>query len=105
MTKTRIDPGICGLPSVVEVEKKPGQKFSVKIRSECPMVTELAAEISDIELMEIFKPILENPVHRKASGALRHAACPVVSGIIKAVEVEAGMALPKKVEIEFDEDP
>jgi hypothetical protein len=33
-----------------------------------------------------------------------HAACPVASGIIKAVEVEAGLALPGDVSIKISKD-
>jgi hypothetical protein len=33
-----------------------------------------------------------------------HAACPVASGIIKAIEVEAGLALPADVTIRISRD-
>lgn len=34
-----------------------------------------------------------------------HAACPVPVGILKAVEVEAGLALPADVSIEIRQEP
>lgn len=102
MTRVKVDPGICGLPSVVEAEKVTGKRFAVRVRSECPMVRRLGEELVEVSLTDLFQPILENPVHRRASQHLRHASCPVTAAIIKAVEVEAGMALPRSVVIEFD---
>lgn len=41
---------------------------------------------------------------RLAAKHLRHAACPVPAGIIKAVEVAAGLALPADATIKISED-
>jgi hypothetical protein len=40
-------------------------------------------------------------VFREAAKTLLHPACPVPVGIIKAIEMEAGLALPRDVEIRF----
>lgn len=90
------------MESTVEVRRADGETFSLRIDSDCPMVQALASDLESIELMEIFQPILENRVYREASARLRHATCPVASGVIKAVEVEAGMALPKDARITFE---
>lgn len=100
-TKVIINPGACGLPVIVTIEKKGGETFSVSITSECEMVSELGSEIAELTMMDAFKRLMDNPVYRKGSACLRHAACPVLSGILKALEVEAGLNVPKDVSITF----
>ena len=51
--------------------------------------------------MDAFKRVLDNPVYTKGATCLKHVACPVPSGILKALEVEAGLAVPKDVSIIF----
>ena len=41
---------------------------------------------------------------RMAAQHCKHAACPVPSGIIKAIEVAAGLALPKDAHIEVAQE-
>jgi len=43
----------------------------------------------------------DNPVYRSAAKHLKHVACPVPSAILKAIETESGMNVPKDVRIEF----
>jgi len=42
-----------------------------------------------------------NPVYRSAAKNLKHVACPVPSGILKALEVEAGLNVLKDASITF----
>lgn len=100
-TKVIINPGACGFPAVVVIKKKDGETFSVSITSECEMVSKLGAEIGELTMMDVFKRIPDNPVFRKGAICLRHVACPALSGILKALEVEAGLNLPKDVSITF----
>jgi hypothetical protein len=101
MTKIQIQPGACGMPVTVEVKKKDKKTFSVTITSECKMAEKLGAEIPELTLMDAFKRVLDNPVYTKGATCLKHVACPVPSGILKALEVEAGLAVPKDVSIIF----
>jgi hypothetical protein len=108
MTKVVINPGACGMPVTVEVEKKEGKTFSVRITTECEMVEKLGKEIPELTMMDAFKRLQENPVYKKGAMCLRHVACPVPSGILKALEVEAGLNLPRDVSIIFvktEKDP
>jgi hypothetical protein len=105
MTKLQIHPGACDLPALVEVEKKDGRTFSVAIRSECEMLERLGTDIAELTLADAFTRIGENPVYRKASSILKHPSCPVPSGVLKAVEVEAGLAVAKEILMEFVETP
>jgi len=96
------------MPVTVEVEKKEGKIFSVRIMTECEMVEKLGREIPELTMMDAFKRLQENPVYKKGAMCLRHVACPVPSGILKALEVEAGLNIPKDVSIIFvktEKDP
>ena len=101
MTKVLINPGACGMTVTVKVEKKEGKIFSVGITTECEMVQKLAREIPELTMMDSFRKLLDNPVYKKGATCLRHVACPVPSGILKALEVEAGLNLPRDVTITF----
>lgn len=107
MTKVVVNPGACGFTATVEIEKKDGHTFAVKITSECPMVERLGKELAELTMMDAFKRLLDNPVYKKGATCLKHVACPVPSGILKALEVEAGLNLPRDASIVFvrDEEP
>ena len=100
-TKVIINPGACGFTATVVVVKNQDENFSVTITSECEMVSKLGAEISELTVRDVFKSILNNPVYKKGATCLRHAACPVPSGILKAIEVEEGLNVPRDVSITF----
>ncbi len=100
MTKVTIKAGICGFNTVVIAEKEK-KKVRLTIITECEMVRAMAEELKELDIMTAFTGFLNNPVYRAASKHLRHVTCPVPSGILKALEVEAGLALPMDVSIEF----
>lgn len=104
MTRVIIKPGACGMRAEVEVEKKDREKFRITIRTECKMVEKLGRQLGELTAMNAFQRHLDNPVYRKSSACLRHVACIVPSGILKALEVEAGLNVPKDVSIIFIRD-
>jgi hypothetical protein len=101
MTRARVNAGVCGYTALVTVEKDKDRNFRVTVDTECEMVKKMAAEISFLEFRAPFSVILHNPVYRSASKHLKHAACPVPSGILKAIEVEVGACLKRTVSITF----
>jgi hypothetical protein len=106
MTKVRVDPGQCGMAAVVEVTKKDKGVFELRITSSCEMAMKLAEEVPTLAFADAFKKFLDNPVYKKGATCVTHVACPVPSAILKALEVEAGLGVPKDVTIVFirDED-
>ncbi len=67
----------------------------------CEMVKKM---LEDIAILDRFAPLTgfqNNPVYRSAAKHLKHVACPVPSGILKALEVEAGLNVKKDVTITF----
>jgi len=102
MTKILIQPGACGMLVTVEVEKKDKKTFIVNITSECEMARKLGTELPELDFMDAFKRLLDNPVYTKSAACLKHVSCPVPTGILKALEVEAGLAVPRDVSIVFE---
>ncbi|MEJ2696059.1 MAG: hypothetical protein P8013_05375 [Candidatus Sulfobium sp.] len=105
MTRVVVNPGACGMESTIEIEKKDSKTYSVKVGSECEMVVKLGREIPELTMMDAFKRVMDNPVYTGAVKCLKHVACPVPSAILKALEVEAGLNVPKDVSIKFVKEP
>lgn len=101
MTKVLIKSGICGFTATVTAEKVDKKKVRITIDSDCEMVQKLSAELPVLDMMSAFTAHLNNPVYRSASKHIKHIACPVPSGIIKALEVELGLCIPKDAGIIF----
>jgi hypothetical protein len=101
MTRVTVQSGICGFSVLVTVEKDRERNLRILLDTECEMVKKMAEDISFLEFRAPFATILHNPVYRSASKNLRHAACPVPSGILKAIEVELGVCLKRPVSITF----
>ena len=102
MTRVTVQPGICGFSILVSVERDKDRNLHLSLDTECEMVKKMAEDISFLEFRAPFATILHNPVYRSASKNLKHAACPVPSGILKAIEVELGVCLPRPVSITFE---
>ena len=103
MAKAHINAGICGFGTTVETTANPGYKVSVNIDSECPAIRALAENLTEVDALgEIsFKRGLPQTL-QKGSEYCTHAACPVPVGVLKAIEVAAGLALPKDVTIKVE---
>ena len=104
MSKAEIQSGICGHVSTVEA-KMDGKICKVSITSTCKAIQQLAQELTEVN------PMMEISYKRATPQTLQmglkhcfHAACPVPVGIIKAIEVEAKLALPKDVIIKVSKE-
>ena len=100
MAKAEIDAGICGFHTTCIATKNGDGTVRLTIESDCKAVMKLAEHLQDVDPMkEVFWRRALPRTHELAPGCLSHPACPVPSGIIKAIEVEAGLALPKDATI------
>ena len=99
MSSAEVDAGICGFPTVVKVRKTDPSTVSVSLVSNCGKVASLGELLRSLNLSDIFRPAPSNPVYLAAGGARLHAGCPVPSAVIKAAEVELGLALCGEVHI------
>ena len=100
MITANVNPGVCGLKSIINASSEDMQTALVTIESDCPDVRAMAEEMKEIDAMaQVFGKIGETPIYKAGAKYLRHAACPVPCALTKAVEAAAGLALPKNLEI------
>ena len=104
MTKVRIDPGICGLKTLVSAQAQDETSVTVKISSACPSIQAMAKELG--EEYDAYELCLQKPgvgpFYDYAQEHFPvHVACPAINGIIKCVEAECHLALKKNASIEF----
>ena len=104
MAKVEVNPGVCGMVCKVEISKKDRMNLEVKLDSKCEMVNKLGELIGEVNLREALRPHGANIVYDKAAGTIGHVTCPIPMAILKAIEVEAGMALPRPVTLSFETD-
>jgi hypothetical protein len=103
MAKCEIEAGICGFSTTVEATDLGKWKISLKITSDCPNIQKLAEELVEIEALdEIAKRAKATKTYEIAAKHCPHSSCIVPSGIIKAVEVAAGLALPKNATVKME---
>jgi hypothetical protein len=104
MAKAEIFAGICGFNTLVKATKN-GEIITLDIQSECQAIQKLSANLKEVDPYDEMSFRRSMPAtHQAAHQYCTHAACPVPAGILKAVEVEAGLALPKDVTIKVSRD-
>jgi hypothetical protein len=100
MASAEIESGICGFCTTVKTTSEGSRRVRVEFETECGYVEQLAEALQEVDPFQEISYRGEGPVTlRLAAEHLVHPACPVPSGIIKAIEVEAGLALPKDASI------
>jgi hypothetical protein len=98
--------GICGMLTEVRATSD-DQTGTVKLEfnTRCEGIQKLAGELTEVNPFEEISFRGEGPkTLRLAARHCQHAACPVPSGIIKAIEVASGLALPKDATIEVKKE-
>ena len=102
MARAEILSGICGFTTVVEAAPDGKGRVLLTIESDCKAVQCLAEELSEVDALQEITFRGTGPLTMQLSAKhLRHAACPVPVGIVKTVEVAAGLALPADVTIKL----
>jgi hypothetical protein len=104
MKKVKINAGICGFTTVVTAESEDGQIVTLDIKSGCENVMAMAKELNEQDELDAFSICLSKPFSGavyEAARLCRHNACPVPCAVVKCIEAECSLALPKNVSIEF----
>lgn len=105
MTKVEVSAGDCGHSAVIEVTKIDDRHVRVILHSECEQIMAMNPALVHLQWKgkghEVFGRMVESAVYQSASEQIRHTACPVPVAILKAIEAEVGLALPKDVTIKF----
>jgi hypothetical protein len=101
MAKAEIFAGNCGFSTQVETSME-GKLCKIQMTSECAAMRRLAEELTEVDpYKEISFRRAMPKIHEMGHKHCTHAACPVPVGIVKAVEIEAKLALPTDVSIKL----
>jgi hypothetical protein len=93
--------GICGFSTQVEANFE-GKNCQLAITSHCKAIQRLAEELTEVNPFQEISFRREMPqTYELGIKYCSHAACPVPAGIIKAVEIASGLALPADVSIKL----
>lgn len=108
MKQVRIDPGVCGfVTKVTAVGDEDEGTVTLTVASGCEAVQKMmqaAGDTFDAYELCLTKPGA-GPLYGYASASFPvHAGCPVLAGILKCAEAEAGLALTRDVSICFVEE-
>lgn len=103
MKTLTVNPGVCGLTAKITAEKNDDDEVVLSIETECKAAKKFVESLGAVDPYEacFVKPGM-GPVYEAASENLSHGACPMAAAVMKAIEAEAGLALPRDVEIKFE---
>ena len=105
MARVEIDAGVCGHTTTATAVRGDGYSVRLSIESTCPHVRSIAADVAEVDAVKQIG--LRNglpPVLQAAYTHCAHAACPVPAGLVKAIEVAAGLALPADVSMRISKE-
>lgn len=97
MTKVTVMAGPCRFETVITAEADEDEfgKVKLSIETQCPHYKDLSSELSEVDAFcELGMGRAPGVIGDIMAKHRKHATCPVPLGIMKAVEVEAGLALP-----------
>jgi hypothetical protein len=101
MAKAEVMAGNCGFTTQIEA-KMNGSTCELHIKSECKAIQRMAEELTQVDPYQEISFKRSMPlIHEMGMKHCTHAACPVPVSITKAVEIEAGLALPTDVTIKL----
>jgi len=95
--------GICGFTTIIEAKPEEGYKSVLSLSTECLNYKKVAEALGNEPLNvmdELFKKG-GSKVLEACRNNVPHVSCPVPAAILKALEVSAGLALPKDPKITF----
>jgi hypothetical protein len=103
MANVTVEAGVCGFTTKIQAVSADKQSVQLSFASDCPHVVKAREELAAVEAwQELFKKPHETTVYQVLSKHLPHVTCPLYSGFLKAIEVAAGMALPRNAAITIE---
>jgi hypothetical protein len=105
--RAEIEAGICGFRTTVEARSEDYQNVTFSLQTDCEKVRALSAQLQAMEPVDAYqeiRPGSPGPMMRGltegASGCC--AGCVVPLGIFKAMQVAAGLSLPRHIALRIE---
>jgi len=99
MAKVTVESGICGFTTTILAEAPDMFSCNLTIETNCPNIQKIAAAMDTLNPFDEISFKGDSRLRKLFGQYCPHAACPVLPGMVKAVEVAAGLALPKDAHI------
>ena len=101
--KVTVDAGVCKMTTVIKAKMNADGYVDIEIDSECPNILRLSWGLKpEFAFVVVEEAMNKTQVYKLASRELPHAACPVPSGIIKAIEVAGELGIKRDVSIKIE---
>ena len=105
MIRVEVNGGACNFNSEVKVTSDDMQTASIEFKTECPNLKPLEQELREVDAYEeCFAKLGEASIFEVCKKYCKNAACPVPTAIIKGIEAECGLALPKSIQIKISRE-
>ncbi|HEY3414112.1 MAG TPA: hypothetical protein VGM51_13810 [Armatimonadota bacterium] len=106
VTNATIDAGVCGFVTDVSASCEDDQNFRFQITSPCENIQGLAGRLPAVDAYSEIVAGYDGEIHRAARASLKGccSGCVVPVGIFKAMQVSAGLALPRPIAISLCRD-
>ncbi len=104
-----IDAGVCGFQTKVVSACEDSQNVSFEIETDCEKIHKLAEYVAEGGEVDAYEEVGAAGGSRLLTGGQVSAAgccggCVVLAGLFKAMQVSAGLALPKDVSIKMSKE-
>ena len=104
-----IDAGICGFCTTATVTSPDGQDVAFEVQSDCEKIRDLGEQLRSkgtIDAYQEISPARESVLMQAVRATLKGccAGCAVPAGLFKAMQVAAGLALPKDITIKLTKE-
>ena len=104
--KATVRAGVCGFSTSITATSGDSQHVDFRIESDCENIRLLARDFPTVDGYREISDGFEGLIHRRVRQTLRGccSGCIVPSGLFKAMQVAAGLALPVAAAIQLERD-
>ncbi len=106
MTKAKVNPGACGFISEIEATEIDEDTIKVTVDTGCEYVKSMIDEFDgEFDVFDVcMKRPGTGPLYEYAAEHFPgHSSCIMIAAIMKVVEAEGHMSLPKNCSVEFED--
>lgn len=102
MTVVEVYNGSCGFLTRILVSRRPDDLMLLSLTTDCESACRWGQMIEVTDWRSCFgKDALKSTFWRSAFEVLQHRSCPVIIGVLRAIETEMGLAPPADTRIHF----
>jgi len=95
MATVTVEAGICGFTTKIRADRLGKYQVRLIVETDCKHIEKMAQELTEVNALEEISARKDGQIRSLFRQFGAHGACPVPAGMIKAVEVAAGLALPR----------